>query len=107
MGDSQTQASSPLRKGFDKYNSMSTALGQFATLQNNDANESAKKFGYKTFYSSQAYHIVRNKRDRSYERKLESNARDITSPEKHIATISIDKVKERPPIYRTDGSPNP
>ena len=50
--------------------------------------------------------MVRNKRGKLYERELNPNQRELVYPKTHITTVSIERVSERPPIYRTDGSPN-
>lgn len=63
-------------------------------------------FGYKTFYETSNYHIVRNKRGRFYEKELNPNTRELGYTKPHVTTVSIEKFSERPPIYRTDGSPN-
>ena len=50
--------------------------------------------------------MVRNKRDKSYDRQLLPNSLNYSYPDRHVTTVSIDKYSTRPPIYRKDGSPN-
>jgi hypothetical protein len=51
--------------------------------------------------------MVRNKKDKTFEREMLYNSREAKLPETHITTLSFDKVSERPPIARADRAPNP
>ena len=51
--------------------------------------------------------MVRNKGDKFHERELQHNSREVKLPEGHITSVSFEKLSRRPPIYRTDHSPNP
>ena len=63
-------------------------------------------YGYRTFYETSQYHLVRNKKNKINDRELQPNNRELNYPKTHVTTLSIDKVSTRPPIYRTDHSPN-
>ena len=84
-----------------------SAMETYATMRVGTQDTPKKNnFGYRTFYETQDYHMVRNKRGKFYERELRQNNRETFYPSTHVTIVSIDKYSTRPPIYRTDHSPN-